>query len=99
MDDGSSDSSLGVIKSFADRIRWETSPNGGGGNAARNRLLQLAQGEWLQYLDADDFLLPPKIGEQLAFVALEPTRQPIGFRPGHPPILLAHPWLPGVNNS
>ncbi len=50
VDDGSTDGSLEVIKSFGDRIRWETGPNRGG-NAARNRLLELARGEWLQYLD------------------------------------------------
>src|SRR5678815_984429 len=64
VDDGSKDASLEVIKSFGDRIRWETGPNRGG-NAARNRLLQLAKGEWLQYLDADDYLLPEKISRQM----------------------------------
>ncbi len=65
VDDGSSDGSLSVIRSFGDAIRWETGPNRGG-NAARNRLLELARGEWLQYLDADDYLLPEKLERQLA---------------------------------
>jgi glycosyltransferase involved in cell wall biosynthesis len=47
VDDGSQDGSLEVIKRFANRIRWETGPNRGG-NVARNRLLELARGEWLQ---------------------------------------------------
>lgn len=64
MDDGSSDRSLEVIKSFGDQIRWETGPNRGG-NIARNRLLELAQGDWLQYLDADDYLLPEKVSHQI----------------------------------
>jgi glycosyltransferase involved in cell wall biosynthesis len=68
VDDGSTDGSLNVIKRFGDRIRWETGPNCGG-NPARNRLLELARGEWLQYLDADDHLLPDKIAKQMAFVA------------------------------
>lgn len=68
LDDGSSDSSLSIIKTFGDRIRWESGPNRGG-NAARNRLLALAKGEWLQYLDADDLLLPGKIAGQAAFLA------------------------------
>jgi glycosyltransferase involved in cell wall biosynthesis len=68
VDDGSSDGSVEIIRSFAGPIRWERGPNRGG-NAARNRLLELARGEWLQYLDADDYLLPNKIADQMAFLA------------------------------
>jgi glycosyltransferase involved in cell wall biosynthesis len=64
VDDGSTDHSLDIIQSFGDRIRWKTGPNHGA-NAARNRLLELSRGEWLQYLDADDYLLPGKILSQL----------------------------------
>jgi len=70
VDDGSTDRSLEIIKSFGERIRWETGPNRGG-NPARNRLLALARGEWLQYLDADDYLQPDKIEKQLADAAPE----------------------------
>jgi glycosyltransferase involved in cell wall biosynthesis len=65
VDDGSTDDSLKAIRSFGDRIRWETGPNRGG-SAARNRLLEMAAGEWIQYLDADDYLLPEKIASQMA---------------------------------
>ncbi len=71
VDDGSTDGSLKVIQSFGDRIRWETGPNRGG-NVARNRLLELARGEWLQYLDADDYLLPDKIEKQMQFITSNP---------------------------
>jgi len=71
VDDGSRDGSLNVIKSFGDRIHWETGLNRGG-NVARNRLLELAKGEWLQYLDADDFLLPLKIERQMGFLQAHP---------------------------
>lgn len=67
VDDGSVDRSAEVIAGFEGRIRWETGPNRGGG-AARNRLLELAKGEWIQYLDADDYLLPTKIEQQMAFL-------------------------------
>lgn len=63
IDDGSTDRSLEIIKSFDDRIYWESQLNQGG-NATRNRLLELSTGEWLQYLDADDYLLPEKIEKQ-----------------------------------
>ena len=71
IDDGSTDGSLPVIQSFGDKIRWETGPNRGG-NAARNRLLELARGEWLQYLDADDYLLPDKVEQQVRFLQERP---------------------------
>lgn len=71
VDDGSTDGSLDVIKRFGGRVHWETGPNRGG-NVARNRLLELARGGWLQYLDADDYLLPDKIARQMAFLATRP---------------------------
>jgi glycosyltransferase involved in cell wall biosynthesis len=67
VDDGSTDGSLDVIRKFDRQIQWETGPNRGG-NVARNRLLELAQGEWLQYLDADDYLLPDKVANQIEFL-------------------------------
>lgn len=71
VDDGSTDRSLEAIKSFGGKIRWETGPNRGG-NIARNRLLNLSRGEWLQYLDADDYLLPDKIANQKKFITAHP---------------------------
>ena len=72
VDDGSTDGSLDIIRGFDGRIRWETGPNRGG-NAARNRLLELARGEWVQYLDADDYLLRDKIVRQMEFLARHPA--------------------------
>jgi glycosyltransferase involved in cell wall biosynthesis len=64
VDDGSNDESVEVIRRFEPRIRWETHPNQGS-NPTRNRLLALARGEWVQFLDADDVLLPGKLETQL----------------------------------
>jgi glycosyltransferase involved in cell wall biosynthesis len=86
VDDGSTDGSLDVIKSFGDQIRWETGPNRGG-NAARNRLLEMSHGEWLQYLDADDYLLPGKIGTQIQLTIDNPDADVI-FSP-----VLFEEWL------
>jgi glycosyltransferase involved in cell wall biosynthesis len=65
VDDGSTDRSIDVIHRFKNAIRFETGPNRGG-NIARNRLLELCDGQWVQYLDADDYLLPQKIETQLS---------------------------------
>ncbi len=64
IDDGSTDGSLAVIRSFGDRIRWETGPNRGA-CAARNRGIALARGALIQFLDADDLLHPNKLERQV----------------------------------
>lgn len=79
VDDGSTDQSLDVIRSFRDRIRWEAGPNRGA-NAARNRLLELARGDWLQYLDADDYLLPSKVAQQFECLVAHPSTD-VAFGP------------------
>jgi len=65
VDDGSTDGTSDALRSFGKRIRWERTSHQGAA-VARNRLLELARGEWVQYLDADDLLLPGKIERQLA---------------------------------
>jgi glycosyltransferase involved in cell wall biosynthesis len=57
IDDGSTDRSLEIIKSFGDQIMWQTGPNSGACNA-RNRGLDLARSEYVMFLDADDYIEP-----------------------------------------
>lgn len=64
IDDGSTDDSLEIIKSYGDRVIWESQPNQGG-CAARNRGFGLSKGDYIQYLDADDYILPEKIKKQV----------------------------------
>ncbi len=64
VDDGSTDGSVQVIQRYGDRIRWVTGPNRGG-SAARNAGLQMAAGELVQFLDADDLLHPNKLEKQV----------------------------------
>lgn len=64
-DDGSTDASAAIAASYAPRVRLIEGPHSGGG-AARNRLLEAARGDWLQYLDADDYLLAEKIERQIS---------------------------------
>jgi glycosyltransferase involved in cell wall biosynthesis len=68
VDDGSTDGSPAVLQSFGEQIRLVNGPHRGG-NPARNQGFALAQGSYIQFLDADDYLLPEKIARQAAFLA------------------------------
>ncbi len=64
VDDGSTDGSVGIAKGFGTRVKViEGGRNGA--NHARNLVLQNATGDWVQYLDADDYLEPAKVITQL----------------------------------
>ncbi len=65
VDDGSTDESPSILRSFGDAIRVEHSSRQGP-SAARNRVVSVMRGEWVQFLDADDYLLPVKLSAQLA---------------------------------
>ena len=64
-DDGSTDNSVEILQGFGSAIRI-VQPGHGGANHARNILLRAATGQWIQYLDADDYLRPEKISRQFA---------------------------------
>ena len=65
VDDGSTDGSLAVLENFGGKIRLISGAHRGG-NHARNEAVRAATGEWIQFLDADDYLEPEKIARQLA---------------------------------
>lgn len=67
VDDGSTDDSVNIIKSFGDRLKFEQSEHKGA-CAARNKGLSISQGEYIQFLDADDLLIEHKIETQLPFL-------------------------------
>jgi glycosyltransferase involved in cell wall biosynthesis len=55
MDDGSTDDTEVIVKSFNDtRIIYSWKVNSGGPATPRNRGIQIAKGKWLSFLDADD---------------------------------------------
>ena len=60
VDDGSTDSSRDILRSYGDQIRLLCGPNRGGSHA-RNRGFRLSCGDYIQFLDADDYLLPEKL--------------------------------------
>src|SRR5215813_13975286 len=65
IDDGSTDRTLDILQRFESKdVRIITQDNQGAA-ATRNRLFSLSQGDYIQWLDADDLLAPHKISSQL----------------------------------
>jgi len=65
VDDGSRDATLAVARRFESKQVKVVTQENQGAAAARNRALSLAQGDYIQWLDADDLLAPDKISKQL----------------------------------
>ncbi|WP_231363837.1 glycosyltransferase family A protein [Verrucomicrobium sp. 3C] len=65
LDDGSSDGTVQRVAAFGDRLRLLQARTGRS-SLARDLLLEAASGEWIQWLDHDDYLLPEKIATQIA---------------------------------
>jgi hypothetical protein len=66
VDDGSQDHTLAVAKQFESAGVKVLPQSNQGAAATRNRLASLAQGDYLQWLDADDLLSPDKVALQMA---------------------------------
>src|SRR5262249_3857174 len=103
VDDGSTDNSPEVLRSFGSKIRWESIPHRGG-CYARNYGASLSQGRFIQFLDADDYLLPEKIERQVSF--LQETNADVVYgdwrRQHHRPdgrIVLGEIQVPGVQED
>src|SRR5215472_9763397 len=68
VNDGSRDRTLEAAQGFASKELAVFSVENQGAAAARNHAFRLSQGDYVQYLDADDLLAPDKIERQLAAV-------------------------------
>ena len=84
VDDGSTDRTGEIARSFASHKLKVISTKNGGLSAGLNVAYRECQGEYLQFLDADDLLAPDKIERQLLAI-----REGDGRR-----ILLSSPWAP-----
>lgn len=75
VNDGSSDNSAEVLKSIAaghpEEVRVIQRENGGAGLARESGRL-IARGEYIQYLDSDDWLLPNKFDDQVTALYQNP---------------------------
>lgn len=67
VNDGSTDGSKDIIDGFGDRIIALHLPNGGS-NKARNNGFEKSSGEFIKFLDADDFLWPGSIQKQVSHI-------------------------------
>jgi len=67
VDDGSSDGSVEVLKSYGNAIRLICQKNGGAGTA-RNTAIRAARGQWIAFLDSDDEWRPEKLECQMRLV-------------------------------
>jgi len=71
INDASTDATTAVVESFAatdSRIRAVTLNHNQGVAAARNKGLELVEGQYLAFLDSDDLWLPQKLERQLKFM-------------------------------
>ena len=68
VNDGSTDNTLRIARQFESKFVKVITQKNEGANAARNRGLEFAQGDYIQWLDADDILAPDKISLQLKHI-------------------------------
>ncbi len=106
VDDHSTDSSLSIARKYqGDRVRVLENP-GKGGNAARNHAFRMSKGEYVKFLDADDYCAPTMLERQLARLQKDGTENSVAFSPvrmlyedGHwlnPPRSIDYDHEPGI---
>ncbi len=71
VDDGSTDDTRGVLEQFGSAVQYVHQENQGP-SAARNRGIDLAEGDWIAFLDADDQWTEDKTQEQIEIVRRHP---------------------------
>jgi len=71
VDDGSTDGTAAVLRSFGASVRYVAQPRSGV-SSARNKGIRIAAGEWLAFLDSDDLWLPRKLAYHLDYIRKNP---------------------------
>ena len=72
IDDGSTDETEDVLATFRDHRLICVRQDNAGRSRARNRAIAMARGEYITFLDSDDYYLPSKVGTQVAFLDANP---------------------------
>lgn len=72
LDDGSTDNTIEVVRRYEGRIRYHYQRNAGAANAY-NKLIEMADGDYLHHLDADDLLLPGALTRLAALLDANPN--------------------------
>jgi len=84
VDDGSTDGTAEIARKFSSRGVTVISTKNRGLSAGQNCAYRHSQGNYIQFLDADDLLAPDKIERQLAALTASDSKR----------ILLSSPWAP-----
>lgn len=71
VDDGSQDDTTAILAGYGGAVRVLSKPNGGL-SSARNAGIAAARGEYVAFLDADDWWLPGKLLRQVALMESRP---------------------------
>ncbi len=71
VDDGSTDDTAGVLSRYKEKIHYLYQPNKGP-SSARNLGVMESSGEYLAFLDSDDYWLPQKLATQIQFFHTHP---------------------------
>jgi glycosyltransferase involved in cell wall biosynthesis len=77
VDDGSSDDTCDVLRRFSGRIHAISQPHHGV-SLARNAAIAVARGEFIAFLDGDDYWHPGKIEQQLGLLTSRPELGCVG---------------------
>ncbi|MEQ6342127.1 MAG: glycosyltransferase [Gammaproteobacteria bacterium] len=72
VDDGSTDTTAAEVAQFGGHVRYVHQSNAGV-SAARNAGAQLATGEWLAFLDADDWYYPDRLRLHAEWIERDPA--------------------------
>lgn len=67
VDDGSIDNTREILESYGEKVRCIYQANAGV-SSARNRGVKETKGEWIAFLDADDYWLPGHLGRMVSTI-------------------------------
>ena len=81
VNDGSTDNTLRIANTYQSKSVKVLSQENMGASAARNKALEFAQGDYIQWLDADDLLAPDKIKQQMLTLDIFVNRKIVASSP------------------